>query len=82
MIRRLLTWARRLAGLTLLAWSAYWALESVASWIAFRWLGEPLLARDAETGELYGFQVSPLTPSQRQAALQRELALASELQGA
>lgn len=77
--RRVAPFARRLVGLGLLATAAWFALEAIAAWWAFRVLGRPLVAVDADTGELYGFQVSPLTPSQRQAALDREAVLAAEL---
>lgn len=71
-MRRLVTWFRRLVGLALVAWS---------TWVLIRELvtdcgcgDDTLVAADADTGELYGFQITPLTPSQRLAALERERA--------
>lgn len=70
MIRRALAWARRIVGLVALAAAAWWALEAIVAWWAFRYLGDhPQRGVDASTGEPYGVRVSPLSPAEREAAL-------------
>lgn len=62
MIRRLVTWSRRLVGAIALGAAAWWSLEAVMTWWAFRYLGHRVV--DAETGDPVGVRIVPLTPDE------------------
>lgn len=65
MIRRLLTFARRLVGLVAVAAAAWWSIEAVMTWWAFRYLGHKVVD---DTGTPVGIRIVPLTPAETAAA--------------
>lgn len=62
MIRRLATWTRRLVGIVALGLAAWWSVEAVMTWWAFRYLGHRVV--DPETGEPAGVRIVPLTAAE------------------